>query len=65
MCASSVLVSAFIARGGDELLQALDDSRYAQLLRNVETRLPLQALSEAWASKALQREFMTIVGMTS
>jgi len=63
ICLSSVLASAFISQGGENLLQVLSDLHYAVLKRNMETRGLQQAVSDAWASKALQREFMTIVEM--
>ena len=64
ICASSVLASAFISQGGENLPQVLNHPHYAVLKRNTEFYGLQQAVSDAWANKALQREFMTIVEMT-
>jgi HD-like signal output (HDOD) protein len=63
ICLSSVLVSAYIARGGAELLAVLNDVRYLKLKRNIETLGLQPAIAQAWENKKLQREFLSIMDM--
>jgi len=64
ICLSSALSAAYISRGGENLLKVLSEPDYAMLRRNTELHGLKQAVSEAWASRTLQREFMTIMEMT-
>ncbi len=63
ICLSSVLVSAYIARGEDELLAVLSDVRYLKLKRNIEALGLQPAIAQAWDSKKLRREFKSIMEM--
>ena len=64
ICLSSVLVSAYLARGGDKLLAVLNDVHYLTLKRNIEALGLQPAIAKAWDNKTLQREFMSIMEMS-
>jgi len=61
LCLAAVLASAYVSRGGDELLAVIDEQPYAVLKRNVYALRLMQAASDTWDNSAVQREFLSIV----